>query len=182
MAALPFRVTARVTDAGGQRLVVKLRAAMAPPAIAGWMQSSVTTILRVRAAERFSEEGDSASGKWAQLSPVTVKIRQAMGVGGAHPINVRSGGLRAFVIGANADIASSEGGVLFNWPDTPPKGKLSDKLDTAQHGNARAPARPVIAVDETDAELIAKSLALHIRAIMGSGRKGGLGPGFKGIL
>src|SRR4051812_39482393 len=61
------------------------------------LSGGIADALRWRAQNRFTTEGDSASGKWAALRPATEDIREFLGYPRAHPINKRSGELRTFV-------------------------------------------------------------------------------------
>jgi len=168
-----IRIVVRVTPTGfggTPRAIRLLNLAVQPDHLAGWLSGTVVGILQARAHTRFDTEGDDAvGGPWEPLSPVTVKIRESIGFPGAHPINHRTGQLRNFVTGDQGVLTSSAGSVLLSWPREP-GGRMLKKLTTAQSGNDRAPARPVLGVDFADAELIAQSLRAHLFAVMRAGR------------
>lgn len=122
--------------------------------------------LRKRAASRFANEGDDASGPWASLGYVSQKIREwgiqkghYPGISPQHPINQRTGELKTFVTGAQGDVILNSGGVSLAFPGIgQPSPRITKKLKTAQHGTARGPKRPVLAVSGTDMAIFESEL------------------------
>lgn len=154
-------------------VVAAIAVAFDPPAIHAWMSGPVTEFLVTRTTNRFATEGDDASGKWAPLAPATETIRATMGYGPAHPINVRTGQLRDWVLDASPEIIVSSGGASMRYPSDPPSGKLAAKVETAQHGGGstgKAPPRPVMAISEFDAVGITELLHKHIASAYVLGR------------
>lgn len=139
------------------------------PAMADWMQRVVAPFLQTRATRRFASEGDDASGKWEQLAIATRLIRRNMGFPPAHPINVRTGDLRDFVINTE-NIASTAQTATLQKPGKTGTSRLTEqKLRVAQRGglppragktrgkagpNRPAPPRPVAAINRTDEDFI----------------------------
>lgn len=137
-----------------------------------------------RAAARFASGGDDASGKWAPLRPATERLRawqigggmrgsvatgiMPRGIRGAgltgvkrdKPINVRTGSLRAFVLGSYQIEQFGEGATLQMPARNAPK-LLMRKFERAQRGGIavlpinnrlkRFSPRPVLAVGQADA-------------------------------
>lgn len=133
------------------------------------LRGSVADYLQERARERFASEGDDASGKWAPLSWVTVKMRQEQGYG-SGPINQRTGEMLDYLSDAEGELFSNEKRVLLRWPDQElPGGELGSKILHAQGGSVDPPAvaRPVIAANETDLMGVLQRLGNQIYSDMG---------------
>jgi hypothetical protein len=117
----------------------------------------VTAHLQSRAKDRFFREGDKASGAWARLKSSTHEIRINTGFVPDHPINERTGELREWAAESAGGGALSAGrGARFVYPAVIPKA-LAEKVITAQRGKAEKPrtvARPILALDETDAAVL----------------------------
>ena len=131
-----------------------------------FLEGEATEALIERLTARFDDEGDDASGKWAELRPATVAIRELAGFPGAHPINDRTGGMRRWLTSATGSTSSSGDGRALEWPN---KGtsKQEEKLATAQEG-ARVPPtvpRPVLALSSVDMALITEALVDHVEDV-----------------
>lgn len=117
-----------------------------------YMVSVVAPFFKQRAANRFAAEGDSASGQWAALKWPTQVTRVLMGYFPDHPINVRSGNLRDWMVANDGEITKiSAASAQLTWPGDV-GGELEAKFTTAQAGKGDPPtvARPVAAADDAD--------------------------------
>lgn len=132
----------------------RIQVGIGPTSLAAFLGSQGKEILQHRAEVRFADEGDSASGDWQQLAFPTRRIRAAKGFPPEHPINVRTGELRAFVTGNDGSVSTTGTAARLLWPGEV-SGELSLKYATAQRGRNRppTPARPVAAIDALDLEL-----------------------------
>ena len=128
--------------------------------------------LQERAEARFVAEGDDASGKWKPLSDTTNKIRESLGYPAAHPINVRTGELKRYVESGKGDVGIDGFGVTYRWPGGPVTPGIEKKMVGAQMGTGRQTARPVAAVNITDA---AGVLVLLSDFILGPGVRSSMG-------
>lgn len=140
----------------------RLQDRLSPDSIGRFHRDETHPYLRGRIARRFATEGDEASGKWQELTMATRAIRASLGYGAAHPINVRTGQLRSYVLSSHAVV---EGGNTLAIPGRGGSAEVRRKLVAAQVGsqsrssrrtgpNRRAPARPVLALSGADAEYI----------------------------
>lgn len=129
----------------------RVEAALTPAGLSIFAATRIRQWLQERAEARFASEGDDASGKWLPLSDVTNKIRSQLGYPPVSPINVRTGGMETFVTQAAGDVGVDAFGVTYRFPGGSPGPDMLRKLQGAQHGGARQPARPVAAVNITDA-------------------------------
>lgn len=161
MNAGTIAVQAFVTHNDADDMLRAIDKALEPVSMSAFLRSQMLPELRRRARARFGNEGDEASGPWAELRPATVDIREAMGYPGEHPINRRSGALERWVTGADAAVAgysTGDGtGAQMTWPATEPTGTLGKKYRTAQKGRPnqreKSPTtvpRPVVAVNQAD--------------------------------
>lgn len=119
--------------------------------LAAFLQGFAAPLLQERAAARFADEGDSASGPWKPLSDATISRREKAGYVPIK-INERTGQMRAWVEGAPGRVFSSKGFAVLEWPGTPSNRTTGKKLKVAQMGLAEpyTPPRPVIAIDPED--------------------------------
>jgi len=150
-------------------LLNRLELALSIPGTQVWLTEEVLPFIKERAADRFQNEGDDVSGKWAPLSQVTVEIRQSQGFG-AGPINSRSGDMERYITGSAGRIS----GRVMTYPDysipSGSDGYLKDKIETAQSGrrNPSTVPRPVLGLGEEDLAWITTSFATYI-ALAGAG-------------
>jgi len=128
--------------------------ALDPTMIGGrFLATTVNPYIRMRARNRFASEGDDAvGGRWTPLKAATENFRTQAGYGGAHPINRRTGELEAYITSSPLDIRIEPAiGATLVMPGNPPSNsELRKKVATAQKGDSRTAARPVMAVDATD--------------------------------
>lgn len=130
--------------------------------MAVWLSSTVGPYLKQRAGNRFANEGDDVSGKWAPLSQGTVNIRQTEGFGGEHPINVRTGEMENWVVQGGWHSYPNAVGASLQFPETTPSGRLAKKVRGAQQGEGKAPPRPVLGVNENDMLFVMSALAFSV--------------------
>lgn len=145
------------------RVLARLSELLSPGPLGVFMDEQIGALLQTRARDRFKNEGDDASGKWAPLADATEQIRLAQGYGAAHPINVRTGDLESFIEDSPNRIIMDGQGVTLNFPGTDPTTRVGEKLKGAQQGEGRAPARPVLAINERDAAMAVGALESYIR-------------------
>lgn len=111
---------------------------------------------------RFEREGPG----WSQLAESTVRQRERLGIGGAHPILDRTGasyrgreggGLKGSLTDPGHEHAVYEPGIdeLFMGTDDP-------VAEFHQKGTDRMPARTLVEVDEGDAVMWAGILSEHL--------------------
>lgn len=149
-------------DSGVQKMLAVLDTALNPVAIAGFLTGVVEPYVHERAEARFADEGDDVVGPWQPLKPATVAIRQAQGYGGAHPINVRTGELESYITEGPGNTLVHPFGATLTMPGQPATGDLADKVRTAQEGDTRTVARPVMGLNEQDLAFVLLALARHV--------------------
>lgn len=125
---------------------------LSPNGAMAFLQGVIGPYLSKRAGDRFKDEGDDVVGKWQELHPATVAIREAGNwpVGGDHPINRRSGELENWVVQGGWAAYPTALGASMQYPKNRPTGELKHKVTVAQSGEGRTPARPVLGVNEAD--------------------------------
>jgi hypothetical protein len=161
MASMDFEVDLSKVD----EAIRTLEVAISEGSMEDFFDRRVGPWLAARTRERFASEGDDASGAWAPLTQATINRKRAMGYLG-RGINVRTGELRDWATdGTFAGVGSPDGG-RFTYPREKPRGRLKKKVSGAQNGTERAPARPVIAFSEFDAEIILQMFATHLESII----------------
>lgn len=134
------------------------------------LKARVWPYIQGRIAARFANEGDEASGKWAELAYNTGRIRAMQGFPATHPINVRTGALKDFALNSYRISGSAASGATLTAPGDLRGKILTEKVRRAQSGSpatsqkAAAPARPVYALSNTDQEVIGVMAIDWIRA------------------
>lgn len=125
--------------------------AVSPAGLSYFMQTRAAQWLQRRGRDRFSTEGDSASGDWVELKASTIDIRQHEGYVPIR-INRRTNALHNWVVNSKGVVSTAGAGTMLTWPGEAPSLETQKKLQTAQRGKShpRTVARPVLAVDETD--------------------------------
>lgn len=134
-----------------------------------FLRDHVDPMLRRRTADRFASEGDEMSGPWAPLADATVRIR-----GSAHPINVRTGAMRGHLVNTPPRIVTHSLGATMWSPGPSGSVEMDKKVKTAQIGGQtpegrNVPPRPVLGVDERDAELVLVEMAQYLAKHVASG-------------
>jgi hypothetical protein len=151
------------------RMLDHLDNKLGPQGLTAFLSMTVFPYLMDRAKQRFQDEGDDVVGKWAPLAPATEVIRQSMGYGGAHPINVRTGELERYITqgSPSASVQASPLGAFLQHPASAPSGKLKSKVKTAQQGDPKfgrngTPPRPVLGMNEVDLGYVMTALAFFV--------------------
>jgi hypothetical protein len=159
-------------ERGVLKMLAHLDTCFSPVGMAAFLGGDVTPWLRERAAHRFVQGGDDASGPWAPLRPATVEIRAGgiqrgewPGISPTHPINKRTGLMEDFITKGAGEIVSSPGSTTLYFPkrQVGVKMGLDKKVKRAQAGDSRTKARPVLAVGEVDLVTVVQSLAYFIQ-------------------
>ena len=178
----PIRGGINVQFIGDKRAVdvmlFKLDWLLGPAGMSLFLTKQVTPYLQMRAVNRFNNEGDSASGQWAQLEPATVEVRSNLGYPSEHPINVRTGRLERWVAGSTPKLVTSPVLSALTYPGTEPTGRLKEKVKTAQAGKRGKPRkngksgvtgatvpRPVLALGSEDYIAILNMLAMDLEGM-----------------
>jgi hypothetical protein len=156
---------------------VRLRLTALHMAISGYGLSAAistrfTPYVRDVTAKRFDSEGDSVSGTWAPLMASTAKIRENTGFPPRHPINVRTGLMRAWA--SNGSFSGSlvtESTTKMSYPSSEPTGQLYNKMLMAQKGGkgpsgAMVPPRPVLGWGPKDLFALLTIMEWHIKAVI----------------
>lgn len=142
------------TDARmAQAMLASIALRLSPGPMQGMMQTFVTPYIQNRATERFAKQGDDVTGRWHPLSVATQQIRQAAGYQPAHPINVRTGEMRAYITGSHGRVVSAGGLTELEYPSPGTAATaLMRKVMVAQAGSASpsTPARPVLGFNMND--------------------------------
>ena len=143
-----------------------LDTALNPIAIAGFLGAQVDPYIRTRARQRFRDEGDDVTGKWAPLQEATWNWRMNDGYPPEHPINKRTGELEDYVTQSPHDLHYHTIGAVLTMPGIRPSGELKDKVTTAQSGRAdpNTRPRPVIGMNERDLTAVMTMLFLYVAA------------------
>lgn len=141
--------------------------------IGGFLKTAAVEIVQKSHRNRFQSEGDSASGMWAQLAPVTVERRLSYGFPGSHPINKRTGALERYVTESSGTVMVGATSGVLTYPGR--KGLtplMRKKVEVAQVGwdDPPTPPRPVIDLGADDAVSILGALTRWIEAGLGVGR------------
>jgi len=145
-------------------------AAVSPTSLAVFLATDAHETVIDRIDSRFKQEGDDASGPWAPLAYPTQVIRRSLGYGDMHPINVRTGAFLRWLQEGHPAIGIGRAGADYTYPGTAPHDRLTaDKFTTSQQGGPKAstPARPALAVNETDLGLITTRLENWVKDRMG---------------
>lgn len=130
-----------------------------------FMHGVVVPWLQMRAADRFANEGDDAVGQWTPLKQATMYLRMNQGFPAAHPINVRTGQMRNFILGAHGNVTAAPGVASLNWPGPTGRVKsIDEKIRTAQMGkpNPATVARPVLGVSMTDTIFVMAATTAYV--------------------
>lgn len=182
-----FQINFNVDTSDITDTILKMQERLSPSGLKTFLITKAHRDLRRRTTARFNTEGDDATGPWAQLAFMTGRIRAFQGYGPFHPINVRTGQLRSFVLNSFT-VKEQSRGVTLMMPGAA-SGKLLSKFKQAQQGgggktrtsrptvyratvqhtegdagpNRMAPARPVLALSVTDKWTIVPDLLQWIR-------------------
>lgn len=155
----PFQIEVDL-ESGNAQQNLKLLTDRTGPGLSGFMNTELVQYIQGRARDRFANEGDDAVGAWAPLQPSTEVRRAAKGYPPSHPINVRSGDLRSYIVGDRGNVSGGADFWELTWPNTPPSQDLLEKTQTAQLGSAfpNTVARPVVGLSPKDLDGVTQEL------------------------
>lgn len=161
MAKIKVTITGDTQDV--QMVFGHMQQAVGMTELGQFLRDDIDPYLRGRIAARFAGEGDDVVGQWLPLAASTVGIRQSRGLGGAHPINVRTHMMKDFLVTKPGDIKLS--GLEATLTSPGPGDPLTDqKIRTAQQGKSypNTPPRPVIGVNTVDLDYIHIQLTRYL--------------------
>jgi hypothetical protein len=146
-----------------ESLLLRLDTALSPFAIAAFLGGPVEEYIQGRAENRFRQEGDDVSGKWAPLKDATQAIRAQEGYGADGPIDRRTDRLMHYIVGSPGRSQATGLGATLTYPGTPPTGELLTKVQTAQRGKPypNTPPRPVLGLGEEDLAQVLILLSIY---------------------
>lgn len=151
-----------------EAMLFRLDTALNPVAIASFLGATVDPWLRGRAKARFTSEGDDVVGGWLPLAAATNEIRKNLGYAPEHPINVRSGALERYIVDSTHDIqVEPASSATLTMPGSSPDAKTAAKVYGAQYGTNRAPARPVLGMNDKDTAFVLTELSGFFAKTMG---------------
>lgn len=141
-----------VTSGKLDRQIQGMKRRMKPYGPEGYLVlvAGIHQYLQKQAQSYFDSEGaTSPSGRWAPLRPRTVEIRARLrlpGIGGAHPINRRTGDLLDMMTKEAPEIVTSGGDLVLMFPGNRAINQSDRpvKVAQAQSGYHGGTARPVI--------------------------------------
>lgn len=147
-----------------QKVMDHVQDRLSPVGLVTYLDTIVDPFLRNRIEQRFAGEGDEVSGAWHPLAEATQQIRSSYGYPPDHPINVRTGKLRAHLVGTESTVQADGMGATLQHPGPVADGVTRKKLVTAQSGSTSpsTPARPVIGVNENDLMFVTSSLVAYL--------------------
>lgn len=151
---------------GVQKMLNTIDSSLSITGLAAFLYGAVGPWVKERAQDRFAQEGDDVSGKWAPLMQSTVEIRERAGFEGPGPINKRTGELEAYITQGSLGVVSAPGIATLRFPDNAPRTRaITEKMRTAQKGRTspKTVARPVLGLNEKDLGAVLTMLAFHIR-------------------
>ena len=143
-----------------EEFFVQLNQRVAPEELTKFLLE-VKGMLQEHADTHFKTESDGIA-QWVPLAEATNQIREDLGYPREHPINVRSGELKKFLVDGGS-VSTLPDGALLLYPDEA-TGILAEKYETAQRGSTKtgAPPRRVFNFDTQDAELVIMALMGHL--------------------
>lgn len=152
---------------GVQAMLMRLETSTSPVGLAAFLHGAVGPMVLRRATQRFENEGDDVSGKWAPLANSTVEIREKSGFGAEHPINKRTGELEAYITGSGWNVTAAPAMATLRFPGKQTsKRSVREKMKTAQQGRSRPSTvpRPVLGLNEQDLLSVMTMLAFYIKS------------------
>lgn len=148
------------------RAMERVIAAISVSSLGAFMENEADLVIKERIKSRFSDQGDDASGKWAELREATHTFRRDQGFPAERPINIRTGQLRAWLLENMQPSVTvmSYGGVMGIWPGSEASNPwTARKFETAQKGiDGHTVSRPVLRINEADHRLIQFELSLYL--------------------
>lgn len=131
-----------------------------PTSLAGYLTSIASPHFSRRANERFNQ-GDNASGAWAQLSEATKEIRHNLGYYDDKKINERTGKLKKALIRPSIRVSQDIVGTTMEWPSGEAEYGMKERLAQAA-GRRKGPARYVIAYDLNDVAYLLNTMEAFV--------------------
>lgn len=164
-----FDINIVVDDKDVLGAIEKTLGAVSPISLEAFLREEAVLWLQDRAQDRFSSEGDDASGKWKPLSWSTNNQRIALGFPPVTPINVRTGILENWLIHNEGQYRPTVSGASMSWPGPVTDGELGTKFAAAQKGKSSppTPARPVVAANEFDLEMLLNGVVQWVTDLAG---------------
>lgn len=167
--AIPLIIQTDITVP--ERQLNAAKRAVSSPYLAEFLETLAHQSILERLKNRFASEGDDASGPWAPLTDATASFRKSQGFPEYHPINVRTGGFRDWILGDRPDVRLlGLGGASYTFPGgTLGHGQdIDEKFTTAQKGRTSpsTPARPVVAINARDTVEVTALLTGFISSVM----------------
>ena len=149
--------------------MAKVDHAVSKERLTEFLVTQVNPVMRNRAFNRFANEGDDAVGKWEPLKKRTEWYRSQQGYPPKHPINVRTGQLRAWMYQTGMLNHLGTDTVELAFPNHPHYGvDLDAKFEGAQLGKpGKQVPRPVLGFNETDFEQISLAFARWFVGVIG---------------
>lgn len=144
--------------------IARLQHRVSNPGLEEFLEDIADPYLKDRVTARFASEGDDAVNQWLPLDPNTVQIRQALGYGGAHPINVRTRDMITYLMTSGPETGSVPDGMELTFPARGAPTPIQEKIETAQMGKPfpNTPPRPVVALAQSDNDNITTLLSDYI--------------------
>jgi hypothetical protein len=147
----------------------------------GWfMENMLGPYLKKIHENRFRNNGDSASGKWAPLSQYSINRRRAGVQSGEYKVGLRNNQINRrtyelydWVVTDSWKVAPSGSGAALVYPGSlPGDALLTEKLFTAQHGKAKplTVARPVLGIGPRQGARMVTMMAAGLETWITSGR------------
>lgn len=163
---MSFYIYFDVNEAQFAGAVALLSQRLSSAGLALFLKTVVDPFIRNRIEQRFTAEGDDVTGKWHPLTVATALIRAEKGFPPDHPINVRTGYMRRFLVNTPSDVRPAGPMVTLTHPPSDADGLMALKLSTAQAGKSRpqTPARPVMGLNTNDALFITSELTAYLIA------------------
>lgn len=120
-------------------------------------------VIRAAHARNFASES-SGYGGWPGLAPRTIRQRERLGFGGAHPILVRTGALRSHVLAAPAVVRKFPGGAELRIAPSPTVSGVP-KYRALARGYApnNLPARPMVSLDAKGRTAVTSAISRFLR-------------------
>lgn len=159
-----FEVLFETDSSGAQAVFEALNERLESDALVDFMRKEIEPYIKLRIEGRFAAEGDDVTGQWHPLTVATKLIRARNGFPPDHPINVRTGKMKDYLVHSPSDIKIQGPEVELTHPGPTGDRELQDKIRTAQEGKTkpRTPARPVLGLNENDLLFITSELAAYL--------------------
>lgn len=169
-------IRVRVTTSGYAEIEHRLHQTeelVSPLGVQAFIEHRGLPLMKAQIGQTFATETSPSGAAWAALTPATQHFRRSSGYPAAHPINVRSGAMKRFLLTSHR-VEGVVGGVEASIPGVEPTGLLGKKLMTAQVGSKggkkgggrTTPARPVLGWSPVLADQVVTSLSRHVEQVI----------------